>query len=175
MCVPALLMVLQHGYLQHERPHLILHLIWGKINPCSFSPISRSCLWEGSQSSLLARWGQPPGNGEVLQVKTNTYLLTNFTSISWRSLKLVPPLTDILSRQTLLIKVFTELWRCSPCWSVAFIKFVICVDGHLAHCCLSSKLLNKSWIFLWFKLEYITWTFTRWGSWPSDCQYVSQL
>ena len=107
MCVPALLMILKHSYLQHERSHLILHLIWGKVNPCTFSPISRSCLWEGSQSSPLARWGQPPEHGGVLQVKTKTYLRTILTSISWRSLKLVPPLTDILKRQTLLIKVLT--------------------------------------------------------------------
>ena len=46
---------------------------------------------------------------------------------------------------------FSQWGWCSPCWSVAFIKFVICVDGHLAHCCLASKLLNLSWIFLWFQ------------------------
>ena len=31
-----------------------------------------------------------------------------------------------------------------PCWSVALVEFVICIDGNLTHCCLSTE-LNTLW------------------------------
>ena len=65
VCVPSLLVVLQHCYLQHESPHLdgcqkvdnVFHI---DSFTALFSPISHWYPLGGSQSSRLVRLDQPP-------------------------------------------------------------------------------------------------------------------